>query len=366
MPPATSQSVTNARTGVRPRPFIAEVRPYTPRNPSNQIDLWLDANEGAAPHPQVLMALGDPESERIRRYPRSGGVERRLAAVLGRRHEEVLVTGGADDAIDRCCRAMLEPGRQIVIPVPSFEMIGRYAHLAGGEVVEVSWPDEGFPTDDLIERFSPATAVIAIVTPNNPTGLTATTDQVMRVASAAPRAMVVVDLAYTEFADLDITSAVLQAPNVIAIRTFSKAHGLAGLRLGFAVGPQRLIGWLRAAGGPFSASSTALVAAEAVLDVGMEIDQEYLERIRGERCELRAALLAQGFDCPISQANFVYARRGDALEVQEALARRGIAVRGFAVACGGGPALRITCPGNDGDFNRLLRDLNTACRDVQQ
>ncbi len=171
----------------------------------------------------------------------------------------MLVTAGGDDAIDRACRAVLAEGRTLVLPEPTFEMIARYARLAGAEVVEVPWGDGAYPADAVLaaldardRRWSPWSA------PTTPPGGVATAEDLRRVA-AAPQALMLVDLAYVEFGDDALFRAALALPNAVVIRTLSKAWGLAGLRVGYAVGHAALIGWLRAGGGPYAVSGPSLV-----------------------------------------------------------------------------------------------------------
>ena len=130
-------------------------------------------------------------------------------------------------ALDRACRAFLEPGRTILLPDPSFDMFDCSATLAGGELVRVPWWDDAFPSDAFVGRLDARTGVVAVVSPNNPTGSVATLADVRRLAAAAPNALVILDHVYVEYADVDLTPAVLDLPNVLVLRTLSKAWGLA-------------------------------------------------------------------------------------------------------------------------------------------
>ncbi|MBX3361789.1 MAG: TIGR01548 family HAD-type hydrolase [Phycisphaeraceae bacterium] len=173
------------------------------------------------------------QAERIRIAPPLP-ISRRTRAQIAARHnvtaDRVIVTAGADDALERITRAVLSPGREAILTTPTFEMLSRYARLAGADVIEAQWLGEPFDVEAIESRIGPRTAAIFIVTPNNPTGQAIPAESIRRLSAAIPAGLLVVDLAYAEFADEDLTELVLSLPNAVAVRTFSKAWGLAGLR----------------------------------------------------------------------------------------------------------------------------------------
>ncbi len=321
-------------------------------------DLRLDSNEGAVP-PDGLIGEWAPEA--LRTYPDAGPLERDLAHMLGIAAERVLVTAGADECIDRACRAMLAPGREIVLPVPGFEMTRRYAEAAGATIVEVDWPDAAYPTDAVLAAVTDATAMIVVTSPNNPTGGTIAASELSRLCAAVPAALVLVDLAYIEFADEDLTAAALGIDNALVLRTFSKAWGLAGLRVGYAAGPERVIGWLRSLGGPYPVSAVSLEAARRRLAAGDGGMAAFVASVRQERGRLEALLRELGARPRPSQANFVFAEVTDPVWVRDAMAGLGIAIRAWPGAAGVlGRAIRIGLPGSDEGFARLEAALRTV------
>lgn len=353
--------------------FDAElVKPYSAHRPTAggvergnstapSIDLFLDANEGAAPPREVMDALANLPGDTLRRYPNARPLEARLASVLRLPDASVLVTAGGDDALDRCCRAMLGPGLELLTPTPTFEMIPRYARLRGGTVIDVPWGRGAFPTQDIIERITPATRLIAVVTPNNPTGSVATEADLRRLSAAAPHAMLMVDLAYTEFADVDLTSTALSLPNAVIVRTFSKAFGLAGLRVGYAASSNaEVITWLRSVGNPYAASSVSLAMAARCLDLGFHHMRTYFEQVRRERAALAAMFAGFGANPYPSQANFVLAEVGNPAGFRAAMAERGIAIRAFPNVTGLERSVRVTCPGDPAAFARLSNALTES------
>jgi len=324
--------------------------------------LKLDANEGRRPDGELLGRLRELDAEVLRRYAKPAALEAKLAERLGVDAARVVVTAGADDALERLCRATLEPGRTAVLTDPTFEMLPRYVRLAGAEAVEIPWIDRAFPAGDIEGAIDGRTGAVFLVTPNNPTGGAASAEEIVAIAERARSSLVVVDLAYVEFADEDPTGALLGLPNVVMTRTFSKAWGLAGLRVGYAIGPAEVIGWLRAVGHPYPCAGVSLALAAAALDGDQSRTREYIERVRWERGELVSLLHSLGAGAMESQGNFVLARCADAWAGADTLASRGVLVRRFGRDTRLADRLRITCPGDETEFERLTRALQESIR----
>jgi len=353
---------TGAAEGVRAEIGSETLSPYSPVRPLGPIDLFLDANEGTASGVDIGATLARIGAEAARRYPNAAGLEAAIARLLGLPARGVLMTAGGDEAIDRACRAFLGPGNELILPVPTFEMIGRYARLAGAEVVGVPWSSGPFPIDEVLGRLNVRTTMIAVVSPNNPTGAVARPSDLTRLSKAAPSALLLVDLAYTEYADEDLTQAALSLPNAVIIRTFSKAYGLAGMRVGYAAGGERVVHAMRAAGSPYPVTGLSLAVAEEALAGAPARLPRRVARVRDERDRLRELLCELGARPVESQANFVLAEFRDAEWVWRALAGLGIGVRRFAEGLGLERSLRITCPGDDVGFVRLCHGLKAAMR----
>ena len=357
-----------ANVALRPAPRLLGFDPYVSPAPPYRVDIWLNGNEGLAP-PTDLMRRIDQAADLLRRYPSISALEAQIAERHGVAREHVLVTAGADDAIFRACMALLAAGRELILPVPTFEMIERYARLAGGCIVTTPWLSATYPTDAVLAAVTRDTALVAVVSPNNPTGAVATADDLRRLSRAAASALLLVDLAYSEFADIDLTAAALALPNALVTRTFSKAWGLAGLRVGYAIGPSEVIHWLRCVGNPYAVSGLSAALAQAWLAIGESELRAFVARVRQERAELTALLAQLGAEPLQSEANFVLARFKDAYRVWDGLAQRGIAVRRFADHSLLSDHLRITCPGQSALFRRLseaLREVLTPCERVQE
>jgi len=357
---APSDGKTSPAPPVAARPIVESLAPYQPPVRDERVDLILDFNEGVAPTERARSALASIGDEDLRRYQSPAAFEALVAQRHGIDASRVVVTSGGDDAIDRLCRAVLREGRVMVTHTPSFEMISRWARLAGAEVDAINWMDGPFPTDTVMGRLTDRVALVALVTPNNPTGAVIALPEILAIArAAAARGVVVmVDLAYVEFADQDPTRELLNEPNVVMIRTCSKALGIAGLRVGYAIAPDRVARWMRTSGGPFPCASLSLAVAAACMDDPST--DAVIERTRVQRDDLRSLLDTLGAPAIESGANFLLARFRDADAVHEALLDRGISVRRYAAPGPLRDRLRITLPGEQAAFDRLaaaLRDI---------
>ncbi len=345
---------------VRISPYLDGLRSYGIPRPKAPVDLRLDANEGRPPSAELLAGLADLDPQILCRYRRPTDLERDLAQRHGIAPENLLVTNGGDDAIDRLCKAFLPPGREIILPQPGFDMFHVFSRVAGGRAVFVPWGLDSFPVEAVCEAVNENTGVVVLISPNNPTGLPISTADIRRVSQAAPHAAIALDLAYGPFADEDQAKDALDMDNVLVFHTFSKSMGMAGLRVGYVMGSERMIHALRVAGGPYAVSSLSIVLAQTWLQEGEEQRRDYIERVRLERANLRELLTELGCEAPPSQANFVFAKHPRPEFVLDALGGFGIAIRHVLHNKYFPGGLRITCPGNENDYNRLEHALRTA------
>ena len=294
------------------------------------------------------------------RYPDRGLLTRALARRLDVDPSRVLSTAGSDDALERSFRLLLAPGTEALLATPTFEMLPRFAQWAGASVVEVPWPSGHFPVEAFLAQVTPRTRVIAVVSPNNPTGLVASTDAVAALVAGAPEATVIVDLAYVEFADRDPTPELLSLPRVLVTRTFSKAWGLPGLRVGYVAGPAELVGRLRDTTPPYPVAGPSLAAALDALTNDSERVVRVVRDVRASRAALTATLTTLGVATVPSQGNFVCVDDGRAEWLRDGLAGLGIATRWCAGA--DRPRLRITVPLEAAQQTRLDAALRTVLR----
>lgn len=345
---------------ITPAPHLRSLTAYGVPQAQPHIDLALGATERPLISSELRAVNHTIDATSLGRYPDTRALTAELAMRLKVDATQVLVTAGADEAIDRLCRAMLCPGRALLVAVPTFEMIPHFARLAGAEVQTVVWePKAAYPLQGMLEAATDATAVVAVVSPNNPTGAVITSDELQKLSHGMPNAVILVDLAYGEFAEHDLTETCVALPNVVMTRTFSKAWGLPGLRLGYAVGAAEVLGWMRLAGSPYSVARPSLALAHARLRVGEPEMRVYVERVRNERRQLEGLLKHLNTDVIPSHANFVLALFKNAEWATQALASLGVSVRAFSEASLR-QARRISCPGDSEAFARLSAALSAA------
>jgi len=293
-----------------PRARVRAMKEYHP--PLGCRDtLRLDFNENTlACSPKVKDALEAVSAGALTRYPEREPVEATVAAYLGLKAEQVALTNGVDEAIHVLFEAFLEADDELLLPVPTYTMYEVYASATDARVVTVQAADDlAFPFERLLAAITPKTKVIAIANPNSPSGSAATREQILELARRAPQAVVLVDEAYFHFHGETVMDLVGTVPNLIAARTFSKAYGLAGLRLGLLAGPVELMRWVRRVLSPYSVNSLALVCLQAALE-----DTEYLDWYVGEVLVARGEFEAALDDLKIrrwpSRANFVLVEIG--------------------------------------------------------
>jgi histidinol-phosphate aminotransferase len=346
-----------------PREAVRTIPSYHPPL-AGRDGLRLDFNENTVGcSPRVLERLRQLDAEELARYPERGPVEVTVADALGVATEEVLLTNGVDEAIHLLCQTYLEPGDETLIVVPTYAMYRIYMMAAGARVISVpADKDFEFPIDDVCNRITPGTRMIAIANPNNPTGAVASAEELRRIARSAPEAAVLVDEAYFEFYGQSILAARGELPNLFVARTFSKAYGLAGLRLGALVGDAEQMRAVRRVSSPYNVNAMALACLPEALKDQAYI-QQYVGEIRESRVRLEKALEGMGIQFWPSQANFVLALVGAAGSFVEQMRRRGILVRDRSGDHGCEGCVRITL-GPRPHADRLLAALHETCEEL--
>jgi histidinol-phosphate aminotransferase len=323
--------------------------------------LRLDFNESTIGcSPRVLARLRSLDAEALARYPEREPVEGEVADFLGLAAPQVLLTNGVDEAIHLLCSTFLEAGDEAIIVVPTFAMYSIFARAEGARVVQIlAGENFSFPISDLLSRIGPRTRLIAVANPNNPTGAAVACDVLLQVARAAPQAAVLVDEAYFEFHGETILNHAARPANLFVARTFSKAYGLAGLRIGILAGDAEQIAMVRRVASPYNVNAVAL----AVLPEALR-NQEYVERYVAEvkrgRSLLEQELGSLGLRYWPSRANFVLVHVGPGYATFiQALRARGILVRDRSSDPGCEGCVRLTV----GSLEHT-RILISALRDV--
>jgi histidinol-phosphate aminotransferase len=329
--------VLEARTAIR------ELKEYHPPL-GNRDGLRLDFNENTQGcSPRVLECLRRLDGETLARYPQRELGEHALGHHFGISPEELLLTNGTDEAIHLICETYLEPGDEALIVVPTFAMFEIYASATGAKVISIpAGRNFQFPTGAILSRITPRTRFIAVANPNNPTGAFAPLEDLARIAKAAPDAALLVDEAYFEFCGESMLPQWRELSNLFVSRTFSKAYGLAGLRIGVLTGNRKPMHTLRRASSPYNLNAIALACLpEAIADQAYV--QNYVAQVIGGRRELEAELAARGIRYWPSRANFVLFHLGkDCKPFIETIRARGILARDRSSDYGCKDCVRIT------------------------
>jgi histidinol-phosphate aminotransferase len=330
-------------TAIQPRARVLAMPEYHP--PLGHRDrLRLDFNENTlACSPAVKTALENISATDLTRYPEREPVEALVANYLDVAPEQVLLTNGVDEAIHVLCQAFLDAGDELLLPVPTYTMYEIYASSTDATLRKVqAAADFRFPFESLLGAINVRTRIIAIANPNSPTGSVATREQILAIAQAAPGAIILVDEAYFHFYGQSVIDLVGKVPNLIVARTFSKAYGLAGLRLGLLAGPESLLRWVRRVLSPYSVNSVALAALTAALKDQSYIDW-YVAQVKQARAEFLSGLTGLGLDYWPTEANFVLVNIGAThREFVAAMREQGILVRDRSADPGCLGCVRIT------------------------
>ena len=330
------------------RPALKELEEYKPGKLVKGA-IKLSSNENPlGPSPKVLTEISDSLKDgrlALSVYPWERTEEllrERLAVYTGMGKENIVIGAGVDGVLDTLVKIFIADGDEAIIPVPTFSLYESLVKIAGGKPKYLTREsDFSISVKDSISAAGEKTRLIFIASPNNPTGNCISADEVRELAQSVPEAMVILDEAYVEFADSSLLKDVEDPDNVLVLRTFSKAFGLAGLRVGYAVVPKWLASIYKKVSMPFTVNSIALIAAMAALD-----DKEHLRRsvelVKHGRKYLTENLQLKVYP---SQANFVLVdvAPANSYEVYEALLKEGLVVRNCTSFRGAGDSfIRIS------------------------
>jgi histidinol-phosphate aminotransferase len=310
------------------------------------------------PLPSVLEVIAEA-ARAVNRYPDNGAVEltEAIAARFGVPAGHVAVGSGSVGVAQQLFEAVGEPGAEVIYAWRSFEAYPLLADLAGADSVRVPLRNQAHDLTAMADAITDRTRMIFVCNPNNPTGTVVHEAKLTSFLDRVPQdCLVVLDEAYHEYirdaAVPDGIDLYLNRPNVAVLRTFSKAYGLAGLRIGFLIAQDNVAAAVRSTMVPFSVNRIGQAAAIASLAAEDEL-MERVELTVKERTRVREQLIADGWAAPLSEANFVWLRLGeDTLAFAAACEADGIAVRPFA---GDGARVSIGDADANDAFLRLAR-----------
>ncbi|MCB0077144.1 MAG: aminotransferase class I/II-fold pyridoxal phosphate-dependent enzyme [Anaerolineales bacterium] len=313
---------------MRARPAIERLRAY-PIGGSREGKIRLDLNESnyGCP-PAVLDALRTLTPAQIGRYPEYEPLLQRMAAHYGVTPEQILLTNGADDGIRSVMQSFIDPGERLIVTDPSFSVIRLYAEGMGAAVEAVPYGDAlAYPVAALAARMRTAPRLVAVVRPDSPTGSLISREALCHLLSIDREILVMLDETYHHFCGDSCLDLLADHPNLLILHSFSKAWGLAGLRLGLIFGAPTLIETLRKVVPPFSASAVAVAAAHAALG-DPDFVTGVVTQVQQEKARLIRRLTALGLNVRDTATNFVLVDVGhNAPDVQRQLAARNILVK---------------------------------------
>ena len=299
-------------------------------DPGDGLRLHLNENTGGC-SPAVLEAIRQVRQSDVSVYPQYREAVTATARHFGVDPDWVLLTNGLDEgilmaAVGHIAKAKVHDA-ETIIPLPAFDPYPNSTAAVGATAVRVlPGIDFAFPTQRVIDAITPRTRMIFLNTPNNPTGQLIPIADVTRISEAAPGAVVLVDEAYIEFGGTTFLRQLPKYPNVLVGRTFSKAYGLAGMRLGVVIGQPQALDPVRAVTLPFNINGVALTALRAALE-DTEFLPGYAAQVRASRERLYAACRRLGLQYWPSAANYLLVHVGEAAPLVQALAARSIHVR---------------------------------------
>ena len=324
-----------------PRPALARMAPYKPPSEGRGGKIRLDFNENTVgASPAVVAALTRAlTAESLSLYPEYSAARPKLAAHFRVAPEEMLLTNGTDEAIQLLVNTFVDDGDEVLVPEPTYAMYRFYSELAGAVVVG---------------EFTPRTKLALIANPNNPTGAWREPEECRRLLERHPQVLFLFDEAYFEFSGITLLPDLRRYPNLAVSRTFSKAYGMAAMRLGCLFASADNVGWIRKGQSPYSVNALAVLAAAAAID-----DTAYVERYVQESIAARDRIFAGLAELSIpaypSKANFVLFDAGPrAIEIRDTLRARGVLVRDRSYELPG--CVRVTA-GTLAQAERFLEEL---------
>ena len=350
----------------RVRPAVAAMASYRPGKSAAQAEdehgitdaIKLASNENPYPPvPAVVEAIAAAAGD-VNRYGdhRAADLRAAIAGWLDVDVDRVAAGCGSVGLLQQLLLAYVDPGDEVVYPWPSFEAYPIDVQLTGGVEVTVPLVDHTFDLEAVAAAVTDRTKLVLLANPNNPTGTAVHVDQLRRLVEQVPGdVLVVVDEAYREFVTADLGDPITDLqpghPNVVVLRTFSKAFGLAALRTGYAVADPEVVVELDKVLIAFAVNHLAQVASLAAIAARDEV-QAVVDRITAERDRVVASLRADGWDLPDAHANFVYLPLGSRTDaVFPEMEKRGVVVRPFP-----GVGMRVTI-GTPAQNDRFLATL---------
>ncbi len=328
---------------LKPRHAVTTMKSY--RSPSAGLTgLNMNMNENTAGcSPRVYRKLASLTALEVSRYPHRDHCEAITAKFLGLSPEQVILTNGVDEGIHLICETYLREVDEAILVVPTFGMYAIYIHATGARIITIPMhADFSFPIDEIIAAITSRTRMIALANPNNPSGTVADNASLLRIVESAPDAAILIDEAYFEFYGETVLGAIAKYDNLFVARTFSKAYGLAGLRLGVLAGSRNQMEMVRRVSSPYNVNAAALACLPVALSDSQYVS-DYMRQVFDGRLRLQTLCDELGLHYWPSLANFVLIRIGEKYrEFIAQMQQRGILIRDRNSDPGCAGCVRIT------------------------
>ncbi len=312
---------------------IQRMKPYQPplKGRSEYDGLLLDFNERTQqPNRKVSQALEKfVKGKKLQVYPEYFDLEEKIAKYAGVSPEQVMFTNGSGQGIDIIFRTFTEKGDKVIIPSPTFAMFEQCAQVIGNEILSPLYKKSGlsFPLKEVIEAIDEQVRLMVLCNPNNPTGTTVSVADIERIAQNAPNVILYIDEAYFEFSKITASPLIKKYPNIIITRTFSKAFGLASLRIGYVIARKEYITEMLKVRGPYDVNMAAYYAASAALEDRQSMQCYVAEVMKKAKPLVEKFFSENGIPYFPSSANFILFRQGDPENTIRALTKAGVLVR---------------------------------------
>ncbi|NBR28691.1 MAG: histidinol-phosphate transaminase [Betaproteobacteria bacterium] len=354
--------------------YVRAIAPYQPGKPISELArelnlepesiIKLASNENPLGVSPLAMKAMQQAIADLARYPDGNGFELKQAIVktFGVSMPQVVLGNGSNDVLDMAARAFLSPGVEAVYSQHAFAVYPIATQTIGAKGVEVPAKNFGHDLEAMLKAVTAQTRMVFIANPNNPTGTLVRSEELLRFLRAVPASVIVVlDEAYNEYLEAglktDSIGWLAQFPNLVVTRTFSKAYGLAGLRVGYALGHADVIDLMNRVRQPFNVNSISLAAAAAALDDHDFVRRSYELNATGMR-QITQGLDKLGLSYIPSFGNFISVNVGDAAKIFQQLLRRGVIVR--PVAGYGMPSYLRVSTGLESENQRFLEALKAS------
>lgn len=338
---------------IKPLPYVEKIQPYVPGKPIKEVErelgikkaIKLASNENPlGPSPKVIEAIKDflKEPEELARYPEGSGYylknalsKKFLQKGVNLSHDEIILGNGSNELIDIAVKTYLGPGDEAIMATPSFIVYAMSVMSQGGIAKEVPLKDWRHDLEGMLREITPKTKIIFIANPNNPTGTINFREEFHTFMESLPdNILLIMDEAYYEYVINDKYPDTIkyfqEGRNILILRTFSKAYGLAGLRIGYGIAKAEIIREINRIREPFNTNTLAQIAAEAALN-----DEEHLRRViqineEGKKYLYKELEKIEPIKFLSTETNFIYIILPEHIsskEVFESLLKEGVIIR---------------------------------------